>query len=142
MSAPLTIGVLLRHAETYLDGDRSTSPDAAFAAALLTRESLELALVAWARASIGISLKGVNGRAQLAVVEEHLRDAALGRRARFVWNALSATLHHGPAGADPATVRRLAVETEAVVGGLAADVAERRSSSTRENARANDQDRT
>jgi hypothetical protein len=137
MSAQLTITDLLKHAARYLDGDRSLAPDAPFSAALLTRESLELAFLAWGRQAIGLDLRGVGGRAQLAVLEEHVHDREIARRARFTWNELSAALHHGPGTVDPAAVRRLAVSAQRVVGGLAHDVAQHRAGETRENAPAN-----
>lgn len=113
---------LLAEAARFLSGDRARAPDAAFAAALLTREALERALRAWARIALGIDLRGVSGRAQLAVVEEHVGDREIARRARFAWHELSSAVHHGPGFVDPSTVARLHADTRTIVAGLAAEL--------------------
>lgn len=138
----MRIPELLGAARRFLDGDRSTAPDAAFCAALLTREALEAAFVAWAHAALAIDVRGVRGRAQLAVIEEHVRPRAIARRARFAWHELSALLHHGPLHADPVSVRRLLAEAAAVVRGLAADAAARRVARPRHNASASERGAT
>lgn len=124
MTTPAHGARLLDHAERFLGGG-STVPDPAFAAALLAREALEWALRVWARQALGIDLRGVTGRAQLAVVEEHVGEPEVARQARFAWHELSALLHHGPAFADPATVGHLCEQTRATLGGLARDLARR-----------------
>lgn len=121
---------LLAEATRFLSGDRTGVPDAAFAAALLTREALERELRAWARIALGTDLRGVSGRAQLAVVEEHIGDRAIARRARFAWHELSSAVHHGPSFVDPAAVVRLHADVRALVAGLAADLGARRSETT------------
>lgn len=132
MSVDLTVGELLRAAVRFLDGDRSSTPDAAFAAALLTREALEDAFARWSRRVLGLDLRGVSGRARLAVVEAHLSDREMALSARYAWHELSATLHHGPVLTDPAAVRRLTVSVVDVARLLEEEM--RRAAATRQNA--------
>ena len=131
MTSPAHGVRLLTHAERFLAGRHATVPNAAFSAALLAREALEWALRAWAWQALAVDLRGVNGRAQLAVIEEHVRDREIARRARFAWHELSALLHHGPGLADPATVARLCEQTRMTIGDLAADLAARATSAGR-----------
>ena len=85
---------LLAHVDDLLD---RASPDTAGlwprAAALLTRQALEVALrTFWSARAPGV--EGCSMRAQLLCLGRHVGDEALGRRAHLTWSALSAACHH------------------------------------------------
>jgi hypothetical protein len=123
VSARLSLGELLAQSARFLDGDHSDAPAAPLCAALLAREALEQAIVAWAGRKHGLVLKGVSGRTKLTVLEAYLGDAPLSAQARFAWNTLSTATHHSWVGAarGPGEVRDLAVQVQDVIRGLVLD---------------------
>ncbi len=85
---------LLAHVGDLLD---RASPDTAGlwprAAALLTRQALEVALrTFWSARAPGV--ESCSMRAQLLCLGRHIGDESLGRRAHLAWSALSAACHH------------------------------------------------
>ena len=63
------------------------------AAALLTRQALEVALATyWSQAAPGV--EGCSKKAQLLCLGRYLGDEAVAQRAHVVWSALSHACHH------------------------------------------------
>lgn len=85
---------LLGHVDDLLD--RASPATAGLwprAAALLTRQALEVALrTFWSARAPGVETCPL--RAQLLCLGRHIGDEALGRRAHQAWSALSAACHH------------------------------------------------